>query len=287
MGMGEVEGCDGGYRLGFVGGGGIGRIGIGSLRRMVCLDGKVSFRQSRGRLEVRMMVGGMEGKERVGEGGKRMMGSRAKRVMVAVYRVLLRFSAMRRKRLRYMRMAKMCMLMPMMLAAVANPPTPVAITAGTRLWRVFTSSFGVVFFSGFGDKSMFATALMAMRYQPAIVLTGALVALTFMTIIACFLGQLGQYLPTVITHYTSIFLFAFFGLQMLLQARDLPDKPGVGGEAENAVTLVNTIDNEDMKPGQVLAKVCSLIFVAEWLDRSMLATMALAASGKKTTTEIR
>lgn len=48
------------------------------------------------------------------------------------------------------------------------------------------------------------------------------------------------------------------------------------GEKQDAEELVKGV--EDGK-GTVLAKVCSLIFVAEWCDRSMLATMALAGAG--------
>lgn len=68
---------------------------------------------------------------------------------------------------------------------------------------------------------------------------------------------------------------------MLLQARHLPSSPGgVGGERADAEEMVAgaTLAQVDTKPLAVLAKVASLIFVAEWCDRSMLATMALAAS---------
>ena len=147
--------------------------------------------------------------------------------------------------------------------------------------RPFTESFGVVFLSEFGDKSMFATALMAMKYSPVLVLIGALAALTVMTLIACFLGQLMHYLPATVTHYSSIALFVFFGAQMLLQARDLPSTPGGrGGERADAETMVAdmTVSNVRQSPLAILAKISSLIFVAEWCDRSMIATMALAAS---------
>lgn len=147
------------------------------------------------------------------------------------------------------------------------------------LLKPFTESFGVVFLSEFGDKSMFATALMAMKHSPSMVLIGALLALTLMTLIACFLGQLMHLLPTTVTHYSTIALFVFFGFQMIWQSRTLPSTPGgSGGEAADAAELVaETSTTADSSIG-VLAKICSLIFVAEWCDRSMLATMALAAT---------
>lgn len=146
--------------------------------------------------------------------------------------------------------------------------------------KPFTESFGVVFLSEFGDKSMFATALMAMKHSPLIVCIGALAALTVMTFIACFLGQLMHYLPATVTHYSSIALFVFFGVQMILQSRHLPNVPGgSGGERADAEEMVAEASVAQVQsPLTVLAKVSSLIFVAEWCDRSMLATMALAAS---------
>lgn len=145
--------------------------------------------------------------------------------------------------------------------------------------RPFSEAFGVVFLSEFGDKSMFATALMAMKHSPFLVLLGALVALTAMTLIACFLGQLMQMLPAKVTHYSSIALFVFFGLQMIWQSRNLPDTPGgKGGERADAEELVGGEDMPTTDRLGILAKISSLIFVAEWCDRSMLATMALAAS---------
>lgn len=149
--------------------------------------------------------------------------------------------------------------------------------------RPFTESFGVVFVSEFGDKSMFATALMAMKHSPWLVLIGALAALTVMTLIACFLGQLMHLLPATVTHYSTIALFVFFGAQMLLQARSLPSTPGAAaGERADAEQMVagSTLAATAVRqsPITTLAKISSLIFVAEWCDRSMIATMALAAS---------
>lgn len=163
------------------------------------------------------------------------------------------------------------------------PSIPFKVNLPPRLREVikpFTEAFGVVFLSEFGDKSMFATALMAMKHSPLIVCVGALAALTVMTFIACFLGQLMHLLPATVTHYSTIALFVFFGLQMIMQSRHLPDTPGgAGGERADAEEMVaQAAVAKVQSPLAVLAKVSSLIFVAEWCDRSMLATMALAAS---------
>lgn len=154
------------------------------------------------------------------------------------------------------------------------------VPEGMRVFlRPFTEAFGVVFLSEFGDKSMFATALMAMKHSPAMVLVGSLAALTVMTLIACFLGQLMHFLPAMVTHICTIALFVVFGAQMIWQSRSLPNTPGgKGGERADAEELVAGNATEASSKLGVLAKISSLIFVAEWCDRSMLATMALAAS---------
>jgi Ca2+/H+ antiporter, TMEM165/GDT1 family len=120
---------------------------------------------------------------------------------------------------------------------------------------------------------------MAMKHSPAMVLVGSLAALTVMTLIACFLGQLMHFLPAMVTHVCTIALFVFFGAQMILQSRSLPDTPGgKGGERAGAEVLVAGDATVASSQLGVFAKISSLIFVAEWCDRSMLATMALAAT---------
>ncbi|PXF48619.1 GDT1-like protein 2, chloroplastic [Gracilariopsis chorda] len=167
--------------------------------------------------------------------------------------------------------------------ALPIPPFPFKARLPERISsfvKPFTESFGMVFLSEFGDKSMFATALMAMKHNAFLVCVGAFAALTVMTFVACFLGQLMQYLPATVTHYSSIALFVFFGLQMIMQSRNLPNTPGgVGGERADAEEMVAQATVAKIQnPLAVLTKVSSLIFVAEWCDRSMVATMALAAS---------
>uniref|UniRef100_A0A7S0BFI4 GDT1 family protein n=1 Tax=Rhodosorus marinus TaxID=101924 RepID=A0A7S0BFI4_9RHOD len=195
-------------------------------------------------------------------------------LVVVLSRIAKRSASFRTKHGASVKLAKLGLTMPILLA-MASSPAAVTVAAGP--WRSFTSAFGVVLLSQFGDKSMFATALMAMRYNPLLVFVGAVAALTMMTAIACFLGQVGQFLDPKVTWAMSIILFAFFGIQMLLQSRELPDKPGIGGEVQDAKDLVVGVTADGSGP--IMAKTSSLIFVAEWLDRSMIATMALAASG--------
>ncbi|KAK4522242.1 hypothetical protein GAYE_HPEPCTG121G0121 [Galdieria yellowstonensis] len=145
----------------------------------------------------------------------------------------------------------------------------------------------MVFMSELGDKSMFATALLATRYRPWLVFLGAMIALTMMTGIACFLGNLMHFLPAMYTHYGSIFLFVYFGIQMIRNSfrrkdplvSSSPEKEDTcSSEYLDAQKLVGKLQAPQDSILSVLVKIFLLIFTAEWCDRSMLATMALASS---------
>ncbi|EME26380.1 uncharacterized protein Gasu_59980 [Galdieria sulphuraria] len=134
----------------------------------------------------------------------------------------------------------------------------------------------MVFMSELGDKSMFATALLATRYRPWLVFIGAMVALTMMTGIACFLGNLMHLLPPIYTHYGSIILFLYFGIQMIKNSYTKNQREST--ELGDAEKLVGSFKAENSSFWSILGKIFLLIFTAEWCDRSMLATMALASS---------
>lgn len=54
----------------------------------------------------------------------------------------------------------------------------------------FVSSFLLILFSEWGDKTQIAAALFATRFNPFAVLIGAMIALTLLSIIAIFFGKL-------------------------------------------------------------------------------------------------
>jgi putative Ca2+/H+ antiporter (TMEM165/GDT1 family) len=155
-------------------------------------------------------------------------------------------------------------------------------------------AFALVFFSEFGDKSMFSTALLSMRYgtrsMQMVVLLGSMAALTTMTFISCFLGRLMSFLPARITLILSVLLLAIFGVRFLQQAivawrrdriRSATAKPGEDEGDEEAAAARDLeryrISVDDTAPA-VFAKSFTIIALSEWCDRSMFATMALAAS---------
>ena len=156
-------------------------------------------------------------------------------------------------------------------------------------------AFVLVFFSEFGDKSMFTTALLAMRYGARrvqrYVMLGSMAALTTMTLISCFLGHLMRFLPARITLLLSVALLTLFGIRFLQQAyvmwrehcRAVQQNPSgtshpQHGEEEATQDLERHPFSMDDTAPMIFAKSFSIIALAEWCDRSMFATMALAAS---------
>ncbi|CAN6242547.1 unnamed protein product [Urochloa humidicola] len=156
----------------------------------------------------------------------------------------------------------------------------------------FTAAFSLIFVSEIGDKTFFIAALLAMQYQKALVLLGSMAALSLMTIVSVIIGRVFQSVPaqfqtTVpIGEYAAVALLAFFGFKSIKDALALPDSASEnlegksdGGELAEAEELVKEkVSKKLTSPLDILWKSFSLIFFAEWGDRSMLATIALGAA---------
>ena len=153
----------------------------------------------------------------------------------------------------------------------------------------FTAAFGLIFVSEIGDKTFFIAALLAMRRGRAVVLAGAVAALALMTGISVALGRLFTRLPDSFSsslplgEYCAVALLLFFGIKTLKDALAIePAAEGSKGddEMEEAAAVVSKADAEASARGILggFVQTFSLIFVAEWGDRSMLATIALGAA---------
>lgn len=156
----------------------------------------------------------------------------------------------------------------------------------------FTAAFTLIFVSEIGDKTFFIAALLAMQYQKALVLLGSMAALSLMTIVSVVIGRIFQSVPAQfqttlpIGEYAAVALLAFFGFKSIKDAWALPDKVNgnleknsESGELAEAEELVK--EKASLKltsPLAILWKSFSLVFFAEWGDRSMLATIALGAA---------
>ncbi|RXG73530.1 Transmembrane protein [Armadillidium vulgare] len=179
--------------------------------------------------------------------------------------------------------------------------------------HAFVASLTVIIVSEIGDKTFFIAAIMAMTNPRFVVFAGAMLALAFMHILASVFGYVITYIPRVYTFYASAILFVIFGLKMMREGCKM--KPNEAQEEfeevqmtirkreededkdrDTASTSVGAIE-EGRSPIQiplrnrimkrltlnspilrVLLEAFTLTFLAEWGDRSQLATVVLAAS---------
>ena len=144
----------------------------------------------------------------------------------------------------------------------------------------FSASFLLILLSELGDKTFFVAAVLAMSSSRLTVFIGALGGLSLMAIISVALGQLVRLFPKIYTHYGSIALFFIFGVLMIIQAWKMTDETAEE-EEEEARELVGEINGgktSDFKENfLILSKAFSLTFLAEWGDRTQIATINLSA----------
>ncbi|CAN4126700.1 unnamed protein product [Withania somnifera] len=147
------------------------------------------------------------------------------------------------------------------------------------------ASLSMILVSEIGDETFIIAALMAMRHPKSIVLSGALSALFVMTILSTGLGRI---VPNLIsrkhTNSAATVLYLFFGLRLLYIAwRSSDSKASQKKEIEEV--------EEKLESGQgkaafrrffsrfltpIFLEAFILTFLAEWGDRSQIATIALA-----------
>lgn len=157
----------------------------------------------------------------------------------------------------------------------------------------FTAAFSLIFVSEIGDKTFFIAALLAMQYEKVLVLVGSMGALSLMTVLSVIIGRIFHSVPAQfqttlpVGEYAAVALLMFFGLKSIKDAWDLPSAAVKDGE-EDTGNLDEYAEAEELvkekaskrisNPLEILWKSFSLIFFAEWGDRSMLATIALGAA---------
>lgn len=182
-----------------------------------------------------------------------------------------------------------------------------------RFASAFLASISMVVVSEFGDKTFFIAAIMAMRHNRLEVFTSAIAALALMTVLSAAMGQtLPAILDPKVTHYMATALFFFFGAKLLRDALrsdaagDLKDEleeaeeelQDMEGADDSAVELLPGAEKAPRKGGlgaaasrfaascsrffrrffsKVFLQCFSMTFLAEWGDRSQIATIALAA----------
>jgi Ca2+/H+ antiporter, TMEM165/GDT1 family len=169
-----------------------------------------------------------------------------------------------------------------------------AINRVLGFWPAFVNSLMMIWATEIGDKTFFIAAIMAMRHSPPIVFSGAALALFIMTILSAGMGYvLPNLMPRKYTHYAAAGLFLYFGLRLLKDASEL-EAGGEFGELEEAEEELSKKDDRELDDeeeglaakqerqqeaaSRVFWQALSLTFIAEWGDRSQIATIALAAA---------
>ncbi|XP_059354806.1 transmembrane protein 165-like [Carassius carassius] len=168
--------------------------------------------------------------------------------------------------------------------------------------HAFVAALSVIIVSELGDKTFFIAAIMAMRYNRLTVLVGAMLALGLMTCLSVLFGYATTIIPRIYTYYISTALFAIFGLRMLREGLRMSPNEGQE-ELEEVQAEIKKKDEElqryklangspDVEAGTatmlpqrkwhslispIFIQALTLTFLAEWGDRSQLATIVLAA----------
>jgi putative Ca2+/H+ antiporter (TMEM165/GDT1 family) len=155
----------------------------------------------------------------------------------------------------------------------------------TSLVDGVTQSFMMIMVSEIGDETFIIAALMAMRHPRGIVLAGALAALYVMTVLSTALGVV---VPNLIsrerTHQMATMLYIIFGSRLFYIAYT-SEAGGVEEEIEEVEHKLKSTAPKG-KFQQLVARLCTpifleafvLTFLAEWGDRSQIATISLGAT---------
>lgn len=133
------------------------------------------------------------------------------------------------------------------------------------MFDALLASFGLVFLAELGDKSMVLAIAFAARYRPWPVLGGIAIAAFAMLGLSTLLGAaMGAALPEQAVAIAGGLLFLGFGIWTLIDDDDDDDD-----EAEAAAGLRST---------SVLLGVTLAFLIAEFGDKTMLATLTLAGT---------
>ena len=143
----------------------------------------------------------------------------------------------------------------------------------------FTASLLLITISELGDKTFFIAVILSMRHPRHLVLAGVIAALAAMTLLSVAVGHLIAFLPKIYTHYAAIALFLIFGIKLLFDASRMSAVTDceVVAEAKEAVEEGEKNLKGSSNPLAILLESFILTFLAEWGDRTQIATVTLAA----------
>lgn len=163
----------------------------------------------------------------------------------------------------------------------------------------FFNSVAMILATEIGDKTFFIAAILSMKHDRLVIFAGSILALICMTILSSMMGMvLPSLLPRQYTHIIGGVLFLYFGSRLLLDARAMKgDKCSDELEEvehellatsnkkneEDIESNISTTAQSSLKSAlidneKIFMQALTLTFLAEWGDRSQIATIALAAA---------
>jgi Ca2+/H+ antiporter, TMEM165/GDT1 family len=164
---------------------------------------------------------------------------------------------------------------------------------GGGFFAAFTQSLLLILACELGDRTFFVAAILAMKAPRLVVFAGAISALALMTVLSALIGRA---FPVILDKkWTSIaasILFAYFGIQLLRSWWGMRNEEPAENEELAEVEEELADDKSDGRKSLSLSRsmgglgaLLSPVFIksftmtglAEWGDRSQIATIALAA----------
>ncbi|WIA23895.1 hypothetical protein OEZ85_013545 [Tetradesmus obliquus] len=150
----------------------------------------------------------------------------------------------------------------------------------------FVSGLLLIFFSEIGDKTFFIALLLALKQDRTTVFVGTFGALAIMTLISVGLGQVFHQVDELLPVSTDVplddvlacALLLYFGINTLRGAADADAKAAEEKEEAGEVVTGLSSSTAAAATATLVASTFSLVFAAEWGDKSFLATIALAAA---------
>ncbi|WP_204152736.1 TMEM165/GDT1 family protein [Leptolyngbya sp. CCY15150] len=146
--------------------------------------------------------------------------------------------------------------------------------------EAFTAGLLLITVSELGDKTFFIAVILAMKHSRRLVFLGAWGALAAMTVLSVLFGQVVSLLPPSLVRWAEVLLFLGFGLKLLYDAWRMKAIADGCEEGEAMEAVARAESNSPPKPSvlAIVFEVFSLTFLAEWGDRTQIATIALAAA---------
>lgn len=205
----------------------------------------------------------------------------------------------------------------LVLTGIESTGVASEVAKDSGFFHAFVASFLLILGSEVGDKTFFIAAILSMKHPQLVVFLGAIGALVVMTALSAGLGVLlPTLLSKEITHIACICLFAFFGIRLLydvytsdreageneeLKEVELELSHSSGGDVEGQARArsngeVSPVNFDEPKISsisfiasvtkwwqandsrRVFVQAFGMTFLAEWGDRSQIATIALASA---------